>query len=137
MRDAPIIDPRFLSDPRDLETLVAGARISQQIMAAPALTALRGRPIYGTGRDDDATLRQLIRDHADTIYHPVGTCRMGGDAASVVDPQLWVRGVANLRIADASIMPSLISGNTQAPTAMINEKAADMVLGANAHRLVA
>ena len=129
MRDAPVIDPRFLSDPRDMDTLLAGARISQRIIAAPALARLKGRPIYGTGQDDDDTLRQLIRDHADTIYHPVGTCRMGSDAASVVDPQLRVRGVAGLRIADASIMPHLVSGNTQAPTAMIGEKAADLILG--------
>ena len=141
MRDAPVIDPRFLSDPRDMDTLLAGARISQRIIAAPALARLKGRPIYGTGQDDDDTLRQLIRDHADTIYHPVGTCRMGSDAASVVDPQLRVRGVAGLRIADASIMPPLVSGNTQAPTAMIGEKAADLILGSNAyaadHRSVA
>ncbi len=141
MRDAPVIDPRFLSDPRDTDTLLAGARISQRIITAPALARLKGRPIYGTGQDDDDTLRQLIRDHADTIYHPVGTCRMGSDAASVVDPQLRVRGVAGLRIADASIMPHLVSGNTQAPTAMIGEKAADLILGSNAyaadHRSVA
>lgn len=141
MRDAPVIDPRFLSDPRDMDTLLAGARISQRIIAAPALARLKGRPIYGTGQDDDGTLRQLIRDHADTIYHPVGTCRMGSDAASVVDPQLRVRGVTGLRIADASIMPHLVSGNTQAPTAMIGEKAADLILGSNAyaadHRSVA
>ena len=141
MRDAPVIDPRFLSDPRDMDTLLAGARISQRIITAPALARLKGRPIYGTGQDDDDTLCQLIRDHADTIYHPVGTCRMGSDAASVVDPQLRVRGVAGLRIADASIMPHLVSGNTQAPTAMIGEKAADLILGSNAyaadHRSVA
>ena len=124
-----------------MDTLLAGARISQRIITAPALARLKGRPIYGTGQDDDDTLRQLIRDHADTIYHPVGTCRMGSDAASVVDPQLRVRGVAGLRIADASIMPHLVSGNTQAPTAMIGEKAADLILGSNAyaadHRSVA
>lgn len=131
VRDAPLIDPRFLTDPRDLETLVAGARIAQRILAAPALAALGGTPIYGTARDDDTALRALIRDHADTIYHPVGTCRMGDDAGAVVDPQLRVRGVTGLRIADASIMPSLISGNTQAPTAMIGEKAADLILGVN------
>lgn len=129
MRQAPLINPKFLSDERDLETLVAGSKISQRILSAPALAALRGRPIYGSGHDDDARLRELIRDHADTIYHPVGTCRMGGDADSVVDPQLRVRGVTGLRVADASIMPSLISGNTQAPVAMIGEKAADLILG--------
>ncbi len=132
MRKAPLIDPKFLSDERDLDTLVAGAKISQRILAAPAMAAMNGRPVYGSGRDEDARLRDLIRDHADTIYHPVGTCRMGSDDGSVVDPQLRVRGVAGLRIADASVMPSLVSGNTQAPTAMIGEKAADLILGVNA-----
>ena len=132
LRVAPLIDPKFLSDERDLDTLVAGAKISQRILAAPAMASMQARPIYGTRRDDEAQLRALIRAHADTIYHPVGTCRMGSDANSVVDPQLRVRGVSGLRIADASIMPSLISGNTQAPTAMIGEKAADLILGVNA-----
>ncbi len=132
MRAAPLIDPKFLSDERDLETLVAGAKISQRILAAPAMASMRAKLVYGTGRDEDAQLRELIRAHADTIYHPVGTCRMGGDAGSVVDPQLRVRGLAGLRVADASIMPSLVSGNTQAPTAMIGEKAADLILGVNA-----
>jgi choline dehydrogenase-like flavoprotein len=99
-------------------------------MAAPTLASWNGRTIYGTGRDDDETLRQLIRAHADTIYHPVGTCRMGDDAESVVDPSLRVRGVEGLRVVDASIMPRVISGNTQAPCAMIGEKAADMILAA-------
>ncbi|CAM3253267.1 MULTISPECIES: GMC family oxidoreductase [Sphingomonas] len=131
MRDAPAIDPAFLSDPRDLDTLVKGVKIAQRIMVAPALAALGGKPVYGSGRDDDATLRTLIRDHADTIYHPVGTCRMGSDENAVVDAQLRVQGVTGLRIADASIMPRLISGNTQAPTAMIGERASDLILGRN------
>jgi len=127
--DAPEIDPNFLSHPEDLETLVRGAQIGQKILAQPALARLWSRGLYGTGRDDADTLRRLIRDHADTIYHPAGTCRMGADARSVVDPQLRVRGIAGLRVADASIMPNLVSGNTQAPTAMIGEKAADLILG--------
>jgi choline dehydrogenase-like flavoprotein len=126
---APLIDPNFLSDPEDLETLVRGVEIVQTILAKPPLAQYGGRYIYGTGHDDPAALRALIRDHADTIYHPVGTCRMGADERSVVDPTLRVRGVEGLRVADASIMPLLVSGNTQAPSAMIGEKAADMILG--------
>src|SRR5271165_2116299 len=127
---APLIDPDFLADPEDLETLVRGVEIVQTVLAKPPLAPYGGRYIYGTGRDDKAALRTLIRDHADTIYHPVGTCRMGADERSVVDPTLRVRGIEGLRVADASIMPLLVSGNTQAPSAMIGEKAADMILGA-------
>ncbi len=128
----PLIDPNFLSDPDDLETLVRGVQIVQRILAQPALAPYGGKYIYGAGQDDPAALRRLIRERADTIYHPVGTCRMGGDERSVVDPALRVRGVEGLRVADASIMPLLISGNTQAPSAMIGEKAADMILGKTA-----
>ncbi len=127
--EAPLIDPNFLSDHEDLETLVRGVEIVQAILARPSLARYGGRYIYGTGHDDPAALRALIRDHADTIYHPVGTCRMGADERSVVDPTLRVRGVEGLRVADASIMPLLVSGNTQAPCATIGEKAADMILG--------
>jgi len=125
---APLIDPDFLSAPEDMELLVEGARIVRRILAAPALAAYGARPLYGTGAEDDAGLRALIRAHADTIYHPVGTCRMGVDADAVVDPRLRVRGVLGLRVADASIMPTLVSGNTEAPSAMIGEMAASFVL---------
>ncbi|MBD9375077.1 GMC family oxidoreductase N-terminal domain-containing protein [Rhizobium sp. ARZ01] len=127
-RDAPLIDPRFLSAPEDMEILVRGVGIVRRILAAPSLARFGGRPIHGIGTEEGEALRDLIRLHADTIYHPVGTCRMGADASSVVDPRLRVRGVAGLRVADASIMPQLISGNTQAPSAMIGEKAADLIL---------
>ncbi|HEV2621954.1 MAG TPA: GMC family oxidoreductase N-terminal domain-containing protein [Frateuria sp.] len=125
---APLIDPNFLSAPQDMALLLEGARIVHRILAAPALAAYRGRQLYGTGTEDDDGLRALIRAHADTIYHPVGTCRMGADARAVVDPRLRVRGVEGLRVADASVMPALVSGNTQAPSAMIGERAAAFVL---------
>lgn len=127
----PLIDPNFLSHPDDLRTLVRGAQLTREILAAPALAALNGKPLYGTGVEDEEGLVALIRQHSDTIYHPVGTCRMGADSRSVVDPELRVRGINGLRVADASIMPNLISGNTQAPSAMIGEKAADLILGKN------
>ncbi|MEM5317481.1 GMC family oxidoreductase N-terminal domain-containing protein [Paraburkholderia sp. JHI869] len=126
-RVAPVIDPRFLSDPRDLEALMQGARLARRILDAPALAQLGGRELYTHGGENDAQLRETIAQHADTIYHPVATCRMGGDAHSVVDAQLRVRGVTGLRIADASIMPTLIGGNTNAPSVMIGERAADFI----------
>ncbi len=125
---APRIDPGFLSAPEDLEVLARGVQIANRILAAPALALYGGRYLYGRGDEDGPALRALIRARADTIYHPVGTCRMGGDARSVVDPRLRVRGIEGLRVADASVMPTLVSGNTQAPSAMIGEKAADMIL---------
>lgn len=131
-RRPPAIDPRFLTAPEDMELLVKGVRLAHRILAAPALARFGGKLLYGTGQEDDAGLRALIRAHADTIYHPVGICRMGADAASVVDPALKVRGVDGLRVADASIMPKLVSGNTQAPCAMIGEKAADLINGSMA-----
>ncbi|WP_321915316.1 GMC family oxidoreductase [Paraburkholderia sp. J11-2] len=126
-RVAPVIDPRFLSDTRDLDALVQGARLARRILDAPALAQLGGRELYTHGEQSDSQLRDTIARHADTIYHPVATCRMGGDARSVVDPQLRVRGVEGLRIADASVMPTLIGGNTNAPSVMIGERAADFI----------
>ena len=128
--DAPAIDPAFLGDPRDLQTMITGARITRAIIEAPPLDRYRGREIYGADKiDTDAEWEQHIRARADTIYHPVGTCRMGVDDMAVVTPDLQVRGVDGLRVVDASVMPTLVSGNTNAPTIMIAEKAADMIRG--------
>jgi choline dehydrogenase-like flavoprotein len=126
-RIAPLIDPRFLSDPCDADTLLRGVRIAQRIVGAPSLAKAGGRTLYVPPHATDAQLRELIARHADTIYHPVGTCRMGSDATAVVDPELRVRGVKGLRIVDASVMPTLIGGNTNAPTVMIAERAAEFI----------
>jgi choline dehydrogenase-like flavoprotein len=133
-RVAPVIDPCFLSDARDLDLLADGARMARRILDAPALAQLGGSELYTHGGQSDAQLRETIAQHADTIYHPVATCRMGGDARAVVDPQLRVRGVERLRIADASVMPTLIGGNTNAPSVMIGERAADFIAHARLAR---
>ncbi|MBM2714305.1 GMC family oxidoreductase N-terminal domain-containing protein [Mesorhizobium caraganae] len=126
----PRIDPRFLSDERDGDLLLKGARMMRAILEAPALAKYRDKEIYTAGVSSDAELMAHIRARADTIYHPVGTCKMGVDAMAVVDPQLKVRGLQGLRVVDASVMPTLIGGNTNAPTIMIAEKAADMIRAA-------
>ena len=125
---APVIDPQFLSDPRDLETTIKGAKMMRDILQAPALAPFRHKELHGIqDHPTDAEWEAHIRARADTIYHPVGTCKMGVDDKAVVDPQLKVRGVTGLRVVDASVMPTLIGGNTNAPTIMIAEKAADMI----------
>jgi choline dehydrogenase-like flavoprotein len=130
-REAPLIDPGFLSDPDDLETLVRGFKLVRQIYAQPAFAPFAGadtrRELYSAQARTDDEIRAVIRAHADTIYHPSGTCRMGSDDAAVLDPMLRVRGVERVRVVDASAMPTLVSGNTNAPTVMIAEKAAHMI----------
>ena len=129
---APLIDPRYFSDAEgeDLRVLRAGLRLSREIFAQPAYDGLRGSE-YAPGSDktSDAELDAYIRTQANTLYHPVGTCRMGSDRMAVVDSALRVRGIDALRVVDASIMPELISGNTNFPAMVIAEKAADLIAG--------
>ena len=122
---APRIDPAYLSDERDLDLMVKGARMTEAILDAPALPPWRGKRLYPHDGTEHG-MRADIRARADTIYHPVGTCRMGG-ADAVVDPECRVRGVQGLRVVDASVMPRLLGGNTNAPTIMIAERVADMI----------
>ncbi len=129
--DKPLIDPRYLTDPAgaDREALMAGLRMTADIAKAPALRGTIGRiarPLRASTLDDE-TLARALESLSHTLYHPVGTCRMGSDDASVVDPDLRVRGVKALRVADASVMPTIIRGHTHAPSVLIGEKAADLI----------
>lgn len=124
---APTIDPNFLSDPDDLARTMAGVRMTRRIMQAEPLAGYAHKELFIKGEPDDAELEDHIRSRADTIYHPIGTCRMGQDDMAVVDPELRVRGLQGLRVVDASVMPRLVGGNTNAPTIMIAEKAADLI----------
>ncbi|PTS87006.1 glucose-methanol-choline oxidoreductase [Sphingomonas sp. HMWF008] len=126
-RAAPVIDPAFFSDSRDMEVMKAGVRAMYRILEQPPLSNHQGRDRYPIDLSDDDALERLIRARADTVYHPVGTARMGSDEAAVCDPRLRVRGVEGLYVADASIMPKLVSGNTNAPSIMIGERCADFV----------
>ena len=125
---APLIDPAFFSDADDMARLLAGFKRMRQILAQPALAALGGRELPASAiAQTDAQIEAFIRNHADTIYHPVGSCRMGSGPLDVVNARLQVHGVQGLRVVDASIMPSVVGGNTNGPTIMIAEKAVDMI----------
>jgi choline dehydrogenase len=124
----PLIDPGYLSAEKDLATLVAGVRLAREIAAGGPLDDLRGEEFTpGQECQSDEEIAAAIRSTVETLYHPVGTCKMGGDGEAVVDDRLRVHGVDGLRVADASIMPIIPNGNTNAPTIMIGEKAADLV----------
>ena len=125
---APLIDPAFLSAPSDLDRMVKGVKRMRQILSQPALVGLGGQEsaMSASARSDEQ-IADFVRQHADTIYHPVGSCRMGPGAMDVVDAKLQVRGLQGLRVVDASIMPRIVAGNTNAPTIMIAEKASDLI----------
>ena len=130
---APAIRPNFLSEEVDRAALIEGIRIARRVAGAPSLARYVERELYpGDGAQSDDEILEYCRHTGSTVFHPVGTCRMGGDANAVVDERLRVRGIAALRVADASVMPLLVSGNTNAPTIMIGEKGAAMILEDNA-----
>ena len=125
---APLIDPAFLQDPDDMARLVRGFKLTRQMLQQPALARHGGQEAQSSASaQSDAEIEQFIRGHADTIYHPVGTCRMGDDPLAVVDARLRVHGVDGLRVVDASVMPQVVGGNTNAPVIMMAEKAVDMM----------
>lgn len=128
----PAIRPRFLSEPDDLKVMIAATRLSRELLGGAPLAKFRAAELHpGPQAKTDAELAQFVRSRATVVYHPVGTCKMGHDDQAVVDDQLRVHGIEGLRVADASIMPTLIGGNTHAPAVMIAEKCADYVLAAD------
>jgi choline dehydrogenase-like flavoprotein len=132
---APRIDPNFLSHPDDMERMVRGFRRMREIFSQPALARLGGYEHPRSAKaTTDAEIEQFIRGYADTIYHPVGTCRMGRGALDVVGADLRVHGLDGIRVVDASMMPRIIGGNTNAPVIMVAEKASDMIKAARLAR---
>lgn len=123
----PVIDPKFLDDAQDVEDMVAAYKMTDKLMKAPAISQFITSDPFTANIKTDDDIRAILRARVDTVYHPVGTCKMGVDDMAVVDPQLRVYGVTGLRVVDASIMPTIIGGNTNAPAMMIAEKAADMI----------
>ena len=127
---APLIDPAYLSDPdgEDMRILVEGMKIAWRVVRSSALASYVSDPMIPDREPrTDAEIEAFIRQRAETLYHPVGTCRMGGDEMAVVDPELRVRGLESLRVVDASVMPEIIRGHTNSPTIMIAERAADLI----------
>ncbi len=131
MQTAPRIDPQFYGDPRDLDDMVFGFKRARHLMTQPALARHALKDLFTAGAHSDDDIRAVLRERSDTVYHPVGTCRMGPrhDHEAVVDAELRVRGLQGLRVVDASVMPAIPGGNTNAPTVMVAEKAADLIRG--------
>ena len=126
--DLPVIQPHYLTEPADMEILVEGIKLARQLGHSGAFAAFRDiEMLPGPQATDEEALREHIRNVVETLYHPVGTCKMGHDSLAVVDNELKVHGVTGLRVIDASIMPSIVNGNTNAPTIMIAERAADLI----------
>ena len=123
----PLIDPRYLSEPADATALRWGLRQARNLFNTRALAPFVGEPIEAPAGDSDEAVDDFIAEQAETTYHPIGTCRMGTDPGSVVDPQLRVRGTDGLRVADVSVMPRLNRGHTHAPAVMIGERAAELI----------
>ncbi|HZD95351.1 MAG TPA: choline dehydrogenase [Candidatus Sulfotelmatobacter sp.] len=133
--DRPFIRANYLSDPRDMAVLLEGVKLSRVLAATNAFAGYRGRELHpGVEIKDDAGLRAHVARYTETLYHPAGTCKMGNDPLAVVDSELRVHGVEGLRVVDASIMPAVTGGNTNAPTIMIAEKAADLIKNGPATR---
>ena len=129
--EVPVIDPKYLSAELDREILLKGAKKALEVLEADAFSSMRLRTHIPSKRNSDDELVHHIQHYAECVYHPVGTCKMGVDELAVVDPELRVHGIEKLRVVDASIMPQISSGNTNAPTIMIAEKGADLIIGSN------
>jgi choline dehydrogenase len=128
--DEPLIDPKFLSHPDDLQHNIDGVKLAREVLASSAFDKVRKEEVFpGKGARTDAAIADYIRENAKTDFHPVGTCKMGSDDMSVVGQDLRVHGLDALRVIDASVMPTLITGNTNAPSIMIGERGADFILG--------
>ncbi|BCX75738.1 GMC family oxidoreductase N-terminal domain-containing protein [Acinetobacter bereziniae] len=125
--DPILIDPNFYGEESDLEEMVKGFKLTQTLMQSEAFKSIIKEDLFTANVHTDEEIRQVLRDRSDTVYHPVGSCKMGVDEMAVVDPRLRVYGIQNLRVVDASIMPKVVNGNTNAPAIMIAEKAVDMI----------
>jgi choline dehydrogenase-like flavoprotein len=130
VRDAPRVQANLFREPADMQPILRGLRLVRRLCAAAPFSRYRAHEVLpGPAAQDDAALIDYLRRAAGTAHHPVGTCRMGVDEGAVVDPQLRVRGVRGLRVVDASVFPSIVGGNTNAPVVMVAERAADLIRG--------